>query len=102
MSELDKSSFYVDDEGDVLPSADLGIGKDKGGGTGERGDYMFTKHREAARAAFTGITCGDCLIDLGLGDSCSHLRVGPRGGIYRSDDPKFLNRPKKENNPKLD
>lgn len=89
MSELDKPSFYVDDEGDVLPLADVGIDMDKGGGTGERGDYMFTRYGNVARAAFTGIVCGDCSIDLGPGSSCSHLRVGPRGGVYRSDDPKF-------------
>lgn len=34
--------------------------------------------------------CGDCGLALKRNQGCSHLRVGPRGGVYHSDDPRFV------------
>lgn len=34
--------------------------------------------------------CGDCGLSLRPGQSCSHMRVGPQGGVYHSDDPRFM------------
>lgn len=87
-SEGEYLQTIVNEDGDVVP-------RDKDESDIDFDHVYYERSRDMGAAAVSecveekAIYCGDCGRRLEKGMGCRHMRIGPRGGVYLSDDPRF-------------